>query len=212
MSVSLDSQWMVAISTQDLIKSMGANKVEVASFYGHMQGRRMTREIFADVLAALEDNTTLKVLDLDHNEVGRWEDGLPRLMVALRPVVSLTKLNLNSCQIDDAGVDVLCGFFAENRTVEDLWLYGNNVTVRGAIALHRMLVTANAALKIINLRNNNISPVAQRLLVYEPLETERPRPLSLKEQVRLHVIAKRVQYKAGVFPCVCDDFLELLDL
>ena len=177
MSVDSNNQWMVAVSTADLVSAVRAGKVHVASFYGHMQGRRMSRPVFDDLIEALACNTTLRVLDLDHNEVGRWPDGLSTLLGSLQHISTLQQLNLNSCCISDAGVAVLCSFLAENTTLTSLWLYGNRITVRGATALHRTLVSRNGTLRTLNLRNNGLPPHLLEALVYLPL---RGAPLTAK--------------------------------
>eukprot|EP01060_Flectonema_neradi_P000927 TRINITY_DN10548_c0_g1_i1.p1 TRINITY_DN10548_c0_g1~~TRINITY_DN10548_c0_g1_i1.p1 ORF type:complete len:229 (+),score=29.60 TRINITY_DN10548_c0_g1_i1:196-882(+) len=200
MSVDSSNQWMVAISTKKLIESIAANTVHVASFYGHMQGRRMNRELYLQLLDALKLNCTLQVLDLDHNEIGRWEDGVEKLLEAVDHIDTLRKLNLNSSQVGDADVAVICKFLESNTTIEDLWLYGNNISFKGAMLLHQTILSSNTTLKVVNLRNNGLSLHNQDLLINNALSTARPRSLTLRELCRLHVFAKRIPYKKGVFP------------
>ena len=211
MSVDSNNAWMVAISTQDLVTAVGNGEVNVASFYGHMQGRRMSYDVFLSLLKALRGNCTLQVLDLDHNEVGRWENGVAMLLDAIKHIGTLRQLNLNSCQVGDEDVDHLCRFLSHNDTLESLWLYGNNITFRGTIQLHKTLLTENSVLHTLNLRNNGLPTSLLQQLVYEPLKDDtRPRPLSLVEHCRLFIIQQRIPYKKGVFVPLSDDWQDVL--
>eukprot|EP00755_Sulcionema_specki_P029664 Sspe_Gene.92615::Locus_65197_Transcript_1_1_Confidence_1.000_Length_801::g.92615::m.92615 len=137
MSVDKNDQWMVAIGTWELLNRIGEDEVRVASFYGHMQGRRMPRDVFERLCEALQSNTTLEVIDLDHCEVARWDDGIEMLLASIRDIRTLERLNLNSCQMTDHHVKSLCAFLKHNTSVRKLWLYGNSITLAGAISLHR---------------------------------------------------------------------------
>ncbi|KAJ9458371.1 Protein phosphatase 1 regulatory subunit 37-like protein [Diplonema papillatum] len=209
MSVDINDQWMAAISTDDLLCAIENNSVNVASFYSQMAGKRMTRPLFERLLSALYQNTGLKVLDMDHNEIGRWPDGVSRLLCAVSHITTLERLNLNSSQIADDSVPHICEFLEANRTLKALWLYGNNITFRGLAQLHVTLVAKNPTLRTINLQNNGIS-ISNQDFVYQSLATKRPRDLTLKELCRLHVMTNRIKYRQGVFTEPSDAWQELL--
>jgi Ran GTPase-activating protein (RanGAP) involved in mRNA processing and transport len=91
-----------------------------------------------ELAGALERNRTLKVLDLDSNNIG---DGSRLLAAALERNNSLTALFLTSNNIGDDGARYLAAALERNNSLTWLGLYNNNIGEAGAAAFRAALET-----------------------------------------------------------------------
>ncbi|KAF8962805.1 hypothetical protein BGZ46_001104, partial [Entomortierella lignicola] len=102
---------------------------------------------------ALRINTTLTILDLRGNSVGK--EGAAALSGALKANTTLTTLDLSENSIEDDGALGLSGALKTNTTLTTLNLKFNSIGNEGALALSGALKT-NTTLTILDLSDNSV--------------------------------------------------------
>ena len=113
--------------------------------------------VVAILSATLETNTTLKDLDLHHNNLG--PAGAESLATALERNATLTNLNLRNNTLGPAGVESLVTALKANKTLTYLNLPGNNIGPAGCESLATAL-KENTTLTHLNLSDNDLGPAA----------------------------------------------------
>ena len=97
---------------------------------------------------ALCNNTSLKKLDISHNELGM--EGSVALAEMLSCNKSLTELNLECCHIPEDGLREIARGLLQNTSLKKLDISFNNLGMEGSVALAEML-SCNKSLTELNL-------------------------------------------------------------
>jgi len=98
----------------------------------------------------------LKYLDLADNTFGT--EGGSILAKALRRCVSLQRLNLRDCVLEDEATSVICrALWAADAPMEILDLSGNEITKHGAKAIAELLQDTQSTLKIFHCEENEMT-------------------------------------------------------
>ena len=108
----------------------------------------ITSEGWVHLFKALCNNTSLKKLDISHNDLG-MEVSVP-LAEMLSCNKSLTELNLGCCDLPEAGLREIARGLLHNISLKKLDISGNKPGMEGSVALAEML-SCNKSLTELNL-------------------------------------------------------------
>ena len=134
----------------------------------------ITSEGWVHLFKALCNNTSLKKLNITHNDLG--VKGSVALSEMLSCNKALTKLNLGWCDIPEAGLtEILTKGLLHNTSLKKLNISGNDLWIEGSVALAEML-TCNKSLTELNLRRcdipeDGLREIARGLLQSTTLQT-----------------------------------------
>ena len=82
-------------------------------------------------------NHSLQELDVNHNEIG--DKGISVIAAALGNC-KINKLDVRKCNITLIGARSLAAALSSNYTIRELWLWGNAITVEGALLIVKSAV------------------------------------------------------------------------
>ena len=125
---------------------------------------RMTSDEVGEVMSALSDNHTLRVLDLSHNCIGL--EGVVAVATLLKRNSSLERLCLDSCSIGSSGGVELGAALERNKTLRVLELSGNPIGDDGVRGLCAGLEN-NSSLEELDLRSDKSLGVYDSLVLKE---------------------------------------------
>jgi len=106
------------------------------------------------LITAIANNTTLKFLQLEGNDIGL--DEIKHLADVLKTNNTLEELNLSKNNISDEGAKYIADMLAVNKTLQVISLYDNNIGPRGAKHLANALKGNNTLNELQLFRNDNI--------------------------------------------------------
>ena len=133
----------------------------------------ITSEGWVDVFKALCNNTSLKKLDINVNNV--WMEGSVALAEMLSLNKSLTELSLRDCLIPEAGLREIARGLLQNTSLKKLDIGFNKLGMEGSVALAEML-SCNKSLTELNLGlcdipEDGLTEIARGLLQNNSLRT-----------------------------------------
>ena len=98
-------------------------------------------------------NHSLQELHMDDNNIG--DSGISAIAEALGNC-KITELNVMKCNITLHGATMLAAALSSNYTIRTLWLYGNAITVEGALLIVKCAVDNTVCNCVLfNVEHNN---------------------------------------------------------
>ncbi len=119
-----------------------------------LHGNQITSKGVEILARSLRNNSTLKCLDLTHNQLS--DSGVRILCEALLPNQnsSLKTLYLSKNRISNLGAKYLSEMLRTNQTLTELWLSSNEITHEGIQSLAHVLTYHNKTLKCLSISTN----------------------------------------------------------
>lgn len=121
-----------------------------------LYNNRFTDQAVQVLAESLNDNSTLKTLDLSSNQIS--DQGIRVLSTAIQSnsKSSLKSLRLANNVISNTGAKYLSDMLKTNRTITELWLANNDIGREGIEELMNVLAYHNQTLKSLSLSNNRL--------------------------------------------------------
>ena len=143
----------------------------------------ITSEGWVHVFMALHDNTSLKKLDIRHNNLGL--EGSVAL-AEMSSKTSLIELNLQYCVIPEVGLRDLARGLLHNTTMKNLDISNNNIGMEGFVALAEML-SCNKSLIELNFACYDIPEAGLREIVRGLLQNTSLQTLWLEDTCKVFI-------------------------
>ena len=140
--------------------------------------------------AALLKNTTLRMLDLDHNPIG----DVSTLATKLVENETLTQLWLKDCHISSEGAVELVAALCKNSTLKDLDLDHNPIGVEGASSMSDML-QHNTSLEHLSLCDNSVGEKGVHKLINSLKHNHTLRNLRLPKKYKIETSDQRISWR-----------------